>query len=121
MNAYSPTVCPQTIVALAPIVAPRLTKVGRNSSFRSTSARGLLTLVKTQDGPQNTPSSSVTPLYSDTLFWILQPSPTVTSGPTMTFWPNEQSRPIRVRGRICAKCQMRVPAPISQGSSTKAD
>ena len=47
--------------ALAPIVAPRLTIVGRNSLLRMISARGLVTLVKTQDGPQNTPSSSVTP------------------------------------------------------------
>ena len=61
MKAYSPIVWPQTMVALAPIVAPRLTSVGRNSFLRSISARGLLTLVNTQDGPQKTPSSSVTP------------------------------------------------------------
>jgi hypothetical protein len=29
-------------------------------------------LVKTMEGPQKTPSSSVTPLYTETLFWILQ-------------------------------------------------
>src|SRR5690242_536568 len=44
--------CPQTMVALAPIVAPRPTRVGANSSFRSTWARGVRTLVKTHDGPQ---------------------------------------------------------------------
>ena len=55
-------VWPQTTVAFAPIVAPRRTRVARNAFLRSISARGLLTLVNTQDGPQNTPSSSVTPL-----------------------------------------------------------
>ena len=51
-----------TIVEFAPMVAPRLTRVSRNSSFRSTSARGLMTLVNTHDGPQNTSASRVTPL-----------------------------------------------------------
>ncbi len=40
------------MVALAPIVAPRLTRVSRNSTLRSMKARGLLTLVKTQEGPK---------------------------------------------------------------------
>jgi hypothetical protein len=48
-------------VALAPIVAPRPTRVDLNSALRSISARGVLTLVNTQLGPQNTPSSSTTP------------------------------------------------------------
>ena len=38
------------MVALAPMVAPRRTGVGRNSLLRSISARGLLTLVKTHEG-----------------------------------------------------------------------
>src|SRR5262245_13464968 len=62
MKQYSPSTWPQTMVAFAPIVVPRLTRVWRNSLFRSISARGLLTLVNTHEGPQNTPSSSVTPL-----------------------------------------------------------
>src|SRR5262245_16608318 len=62
MKQYSPSTWPQTMVALAPIVVPRLTSVWRNSLFRSSSARGLLTLVNTQEGPQKTPSSRVTPL-----------------------------------------------------------
>jgi hypothetical protein len=33
INEYSPSVTPQTIVALAPIVAPFFTKVFLNSSF----------------------------------------------------------------------------------------
>src|SRR6516164_7163182 len=62
MKQCSPSTWPQTMVALAPIVVPRLTRVWRNSLLRSISARGLLTLVNTQEGPQKTPSSSVTPL-----------------------------------------------------------
>src|SRR5262245_3461465 len=62
MKQYSPSTWPDTMVALAPIVVPRLTRVWRNSLFRSISARGLLTFVNTQEGPQKTPSSSVTPL-----------------------------------------------------------
>ncbi len=61
MKAYSPRVTPQTTVALAPIVAPRRTTVGRYSCFRETWLRGFNTLVKTQLGPQKTSSSSVTP------------------------------------------------------------
>ena len=53
-KAYRPMVTPQTIVQLAPSVAPRLSNVGRNSSMRRTSLRGLNTLVNTMDGPQNT-------------------------------------------------------------------
>ena len=60
--------CPQTIVQLAPRLAPRPTRVARNSSFRDTWLRGLRTLVNTIDGPQNTSSSRVTPVYTDTLF-----------------------------------------------------
>ena len=106
------------MVALAPMVAPRSTWVVRNSVLRSTSARGFRTLVKTHDGPQNTPSSRVTPRYRLTLFWILQPSPTLTSGPIITFWPITQSRPIRLPARMWLKCQIRLPAPMAQPSST---
>ncbi|MNR59461.1 hypothetical protein D3C85_1807220 [compost metagenome] len=60
MKAYSPTVWPQTTVALAPMVAPRFTTVRRYSFLRLTWLRGLFTLVNTIDGPQNTSSSSVT-------------------------------------------------------------
>src|SRR5215510_16278646 len=106
------------MVALAPMVAPRLTKVFLNSNLRSISARGLLTLVNTQDGPQNTPSSSVTPSYSETLFWILTLLPTVTFGPITTFWPILQLRPIVTCGKRCEKCQIFVPAPIATSLST---
>ena len=40
MKQYSPSLLPQMMVALAPIVAPRFTRVGRNSFLRSISARG---------------------------------------------------------------------------------
>src|SRR2546422_8817997 len=61
MKAYSPRVTPHTIVALAPIELPRFTRVGRYACLRETWARGFTTLVNTQDGPQNTSSSSTTP------------------------------------------------------------
>jgi len=78
-TAYAPIDVPHTIVALAPIVAPRPTRVGSNSVLRDTCARACLTLVNTHDGPRNTSGSSVTPSYSDTLFWTRQPSPIVTA------------------------------------------
>ncbi len=55
-------VCPQTMVALAPMLAPRFTSVARYSCLRDTWLRGLITLVNTIDGPQNTSSSSTTPV-----------------------------------------------------------
>src|SRR5207245_4524052 len=61
MNAYSPSVTPHTIVALAPMDAPRRTSVRRYSCLRDTWLRGLSTLVKTHEGPQNTSSSNSTP------------------------------------------------------------
>jgi hypothetical protein len=78
MKAYSPMVAPHTMVALAPMLAPRFTSVGAYSSFRLTSERGFTTLVKTAEGPTNTWSSSVTPSYTETLFWMRTPSPIVT-------------------------------------------
>src|SRR5437773_7566790 len=61
MNAYSPSVTPHRIVALAPMEPPRFTRVGRYSCLRDTWLRGFSTLVNTHDGPQNTSSSRVTP------------------------------------------------------------
>src|SRR5512134_515239 len=61
MKAYSPTVTPQTTVALAPIVAPRRTRVRRYSALREMWLRGFITFVNTQLGPQNTSSSRTTP------------------------------------------------------------
>src|SRR2546427_1476564 len=61
MNAYSPSVTPQTIVAFAPIEPPRFTTVRRYSFLRDTWLRGFMTLVNTHEGPQKTSSSSSTP------------------------------------------------------------
>ena len=61
MKLYSPSVTPQTMVALAPIVDPRLTQVRWNSCLREISLRGLITLVNTQLGPQKVSSSRMTP------------------------------------------------------------
>jgi hypothetical protein len=61
MKHQAPSVTPHRIVAFAPIVAPWRTKVRRYSCFRDTWLRGLITFVKTIDGPQNTLSSSSTP------------------------------------------------------------
>src|SRR5690348_2545937 len=72
-------------------------------------------------GPQNTPSSSVTLSYTDTLFWILQSSPTTTRLPTNTFWPSETPRPMRAPAQTCAKCQTRQPSPIAAPSSMMAE
>src|SRR6185436_8779953 len=99
------------MVVFAPMLAPRLTSVVLYSSLRETWLRGLTTLVNTIDGPQNTSSSRITPVYNDTLFWILTLLPTTTSGETTTFWPMLQSRPIRARGITWEKCQIFVPAP----------
>src|SRR5262245_1992842 len=114
-------VTPHTMVLLAPSVAPHLTSVGRSSSRRLISLRGLYTFVNTIDGPQNTSSSRVTPSYTETLFWILTPLPTRTFGPITTFWPIRQFLPIWEFLNTCDTCQMVVPSPISTASSMKAD
>jgi hypothetical protein len=62
MKQYSPSVTPQTIVALAPIDAPRRTTVALYSFLRSTWLRGFTTFVNTADGPRNASSSTVTPV-----------------------------------------------------------
>ena len=53
------------------------------------------------------------------MFWILQPSPIRTPGETTTFWPRLQLRPMTLSFITWQKCQIFVPAPIWQGSSTK--
>jgi hypothetical protein len=117
-NAYAPTVCPHTTVALAPIDAPRRTSVRRYSCFRDTWLRGLSTLVNTIDGPQNTSSSSSTPSYRLTLFWIFALRPTRTPAITTTFWPSEQSSPTSHPGIRWQKCQTLVRAPTRAPAST---
>ena len=100
------------MVEFAPRLAPRFTSVGWYSSCRDTWLRGLMTLVNTIDGPQNTSSSSTTPVYTDTLFWILTLSPTTTPGEMTTFWPMLQRRPMRAPAITWLKCQTFVSSPI---------
>ena len=50
------------------ILAPFFTIVLRNSSFLFTALLGLITFVKTIEGPKKTSSSQMTPVYIDTLF-----------------------------------------------------
>ena len=61
ISANLPIVIPQMIVAFAPIVAPSLTNVLENSSLVASKALGVITLVKTQDGPQKTLFPIATP------------------------------------------------------------
>ena len=70
MKANRPIVIPQSMVAFAPIVTFSRTKVGKISFFLGIALLGLMTFVKTQEGPQKTLSSRVTPSYTETLFWI---------------------------------------------------
>src|SRR6476659_7303920 len=108
-------VVPHTTVLFAPSEAPRRTSVVLYSSLRATWLRGLITLVNTIDGPQNTSSSRTQPVYTDTLFWILTLLPITTSGETTTFCPMLQPAPIRQFFMTWEKCQILVPGPIVQG------
>jgi hypothetical protein len=87
--------------------------------LRTISLRGFTTLVNTIDGPQKTCSSSTTPVYRLTLFWILQWSPMRTPDATKTFCPIVQFRPMTAPAITWQKCQIRVPSPIVHGWSTR--
>jgi len=73
--------------------------------------------VRTQEGPRNTSSSMMIPSYMETLFCILTLLPMTTPPATMVFWPRLQPAPIFAPAQTWLKCQMRVPSPISHGSS----
>src|SRR5438067_7174925 len=92
---------PQTMVAFAPIDAPRPTTVGITSQSVA-AARGYRSFVNTAPGPTNTSSSIVTPLYTDTLFWILQPEPIRTPASMNTFLPMTHRAPTDEPSRTCA-------------------
>src|ERR1700741_2442327 len=79
-----------------------------------------MTLVKTMEGPQKTSSSSSTPVYNETLFWIFTLLPTETPELTSTFWPRIQRLPSLELTITWEKCQILVPSPISHGSSIAA-
>ena len=76
---------PQTIVAFAPIVAPFFTTVFWYSFFRLMALLGLMTFVKTMEGPKKTSSSQITPVYMETLFCTFTFFPRITSDETTTF------------------------------------
>lgn len=52
IKEYSPISFPQTMVAFAPMEAPRLTRVLLYSCLRTIALRGLITFVNTMDGPR---------------------------------------------------------------------
>src|SRR5207302_5373381 len=116
-KAYSPIVVPHTIVQLAPMLAPRFTRVRRYSFLRTIWLRGLMTLVNTMEGPQKTSSSNSTPVYSETLFWILTLFPMRTLFDTRTFWPRLQRSPIVLLAMMWLNCYILVTVNISQDSS----
>lgn len=118
IRAYSPISTPQMIVAFAPIVAPFLTTVFLNSAFLFRKLLGLITLVKTIEGPRKTSSSIVTPSYKETLFCIFTLLPTTTFRSTKTFWPRLLFSPISHPGIRWQKCHMYTPAAIMEPSST---
>src|SRR2546426_855638 len=79
-SEFSPMVTPHTMVALAPMLAPRLTSVGTtcqssaaNSSPASPVARGLRSLVKHTWGPMKAPSSIRTPAPQEAAVLRLPP------------------------------------------------
>src|SRR5690242_7062062 len=80
-----------------------------------------MTFVNTIEGPQKTSSSSSTPSYTDTLFWILQLSPILVPFMTTTFCPRLHRAPITAPGITWQKCQIFVPSPIVAPSATYAD
>src|SRR5262249_7855218 len=98
---YGPSVTPHTIVAFAPIDAPRPTWVG--TIFQSVEvARGRRSFVKVALGPTNPSSAIVTPSNTETLFWIFPRSPPATPRSTKTFFPRTQLLPTDASVRTCA-------------------
>ena len=69
-KANFPMLCPHTIVAFAPIDAPLPIIVFLYSSLLEIKLLGFITFVKTHDGPKNTSSSHITPVYTETLFYV---------------------------------------------------
>src|SRR5438105_1652142 len=111
-NAYSPMVTPQTMVALAPMVAPRRTIVSPNSSrFFLNPTRGRSTLVKTALGPTNTSSSRRTPSQMRTAFLMVTRLPITAPVSTKAWSPTLQRLPMRAPFMTWANAQMRVPSP----------
>src|ERR1019366_231921 len=116
--SFSPMVSPGRMVALAPMDAPRLTRV-RAKRAGCCPLRGKGSLEKVALGPTNTSSCSVTPSQTWTPHLMVTRSPMRTSF-SMNVWSQMlQAAPITAPGRTWANAQMRVPAPI-EGLSTIA-
>ena len=116
--AYSPIVTPHRTVTLAPMLAPRSTRVSTRTQS-SLVARGNRSLVKVADGPTNTSSAIVTPLYTFTLLAILQRSPITAPSSTNTFRARLVPAPTRAPRRTPSAIS--APSSISAVGWTRAD
>jgi hypothetical protein len=117
---YFPIVIPQITVALAPIEAPFSTFVG--ITFQSVAkALGCRSFVNVAPGPTKTSFSIVTPLKTETLFWIFTLSPIEVSWSMNTFFAITQFEPNFAPVLIWLLCQIFEPSPIVLPSSTNAD
>lgn len=81
MKQYRTSVTRRATLTLTPMVAPFFANVGWTWFTFRISAQGLYMIVKTIEGLQKTPSSSATPQYTETFFWILKSVTIITSGP----------------------------------------
>ena len=93
-EAYSPSVWPQTIVALAPIVAPRLTSVGRNSDFAlDLGARVVDVGEDAGRAAEHAVLEGHALIDRDIVLDLARCRRHVTLGPITTFWPILTFRP----------------------------
>ena len=97
-------------VALAPIDAPRRTRVRWYSAFRETWLRGFTTLVKTQLGPaEDVVLQGHALVDRDVVLHLHVVAQPGAAGMTTTFWPRLQRSPITAPGMTWQKCQILVP------------
>ena len=119
MKQYSPSVWPQTMVALAPIVAPRFTSVCAELVLALDLGARIVDVGEDAGRAAEHAILQLDAVVEQTLFWILQLSPTVTSGPIMTFWPIEQFSPIvDALQHVAEMPDARALADLRVGSST---
>ena len=121
INAYRPTVTPQTMVAFAPIVHPRFNWVVSYSECRFTCERGLVTFVRTHEGPRNTSSSMTDAGVNRHVVLNLDIVSDDCPAVDIHVLTDDDRWPIRAPFMTCEKCQIFVPAPISAPSSAYAD
>jgi len=109
--ANAPTVIPGSIVALAPMLAPRLILTCRNCSGRCL-LRGKGSLANVAFGPMNTSSSTRMPSHNWTPHLMVTRFPTTTSFSMKTWSQMLASSPITAPGSTWAKAQTRDPRPM---------